>query len=148
MRARVQRTISSLPFSLVIVMSLQAGKERFFILASVGMRYIAISARGRSSCFQWILAGIKRDRSLTNERDAFAQLRQSHLLISPSDNPLSPGHVGFARVRTNPRLWLSVAVARRPSFHCFYIEILSRVPFSNRRRHVWPVPYYLYCEPA
>lgn len=101
MRARVQRS----SFPLVVIMFLLVGKERFFILANPGMRYIAdLSAREIRSVLGGVLAGIKRDRSLTRERDTFAQLRQSHLLISPSDNPLSPDHVGFARVRTNPRL--------------------------------------------
>lgn len=54
-----------------------------------------------------ILAVLKDIDLLTNEREratrrgrtVFAQLRQSHLLISPADNPLSSDHVGIcARV--------------------------------------------------
>lgn len=63
--------------------------------------------RDRRSFFhKEVLAILKDIDSLTNEREqatrrgqtAFAQLRQSHLLISPTDNPLSPDHVGCARV--------------------------------------------------
>lgn len=64
------------PFPLVVVMSLLAGKERFFILANPGMRYIAdLSAREIRSVLGGVLAGIKRDRSLTRERDATRHFR-------------------------------------------------------------------------
>lgn len=64
--------------------------------------------RQDTDVFQGFLAALKRsavDKRTRRDatRPALAQLRQSHLLISPADNPLSPNHVGrFARVRTNP----------------------------------------------